>query len=73
MNKRYMTLSEGQRVPLGIFVQGIKKAIANPDAEFKCGLTTWWPVKGSEIRNQFMGGIMDRINQGVPYTERGLK
>ena len=49
-----------KRVPLGTYLKGVKAAIANPDVEFKHGL-----------RKQFRRGIHDRINQAIPYIERG--
>ena len=58
-------------VSLGAYVQAIQTAKANPEAEFKTGLTTWWPTTGQEIMRQFRKGIADRINEGVPYTQRG--
>ena len=70
---RVMTLSAIDRqVTLGQYVKAVKLAIENPEIEFKHGLTTWWPVKGKEIRQQFRWGIHDRINQGIPYNERGI-
>jgi len=72
MSTRYVTLpATNQRVPLGALVAAVKLAKANPAREFKHGLTTWWPVTGAEIVEQFMHGVHDRINQGVPYLERG--
>lgn len=60
-----------KRIPIGAYVKGIKEAIANPDAEFKHGLTCWWSCTGAEIRKQFRRGIHDRINQSIPYIQRG--
>ena len=60
-----------KRVPLGTYLKGVKAAIANPDVEFKHGLTCWWSCTGAEIRKQFRRGIHDRINQAIPYIERG--
>ena len=62
-----------KKVPLGVYVAGVKVAIANPEAEFKHGLTTWWGTSGAEIRKQFMDSVMDRINQRVSYSERGMQ
>lgn len=58
-------------VRLGEYVRGVRFAIAHPEAEFKHGLTTWWPTTGAEIRRQFRRGLHDRINQRVPYLQRG--
>lgn len=62
----------GRQIPLGIYVQGVKAAIAQPDVEFKTGLSTWWSTTGAEIRRQFLKSVHDRINQGVPYIQRGI-
>ncbi len=61
-----------KRVPLGAYVKAVKHAVANPEAEFRHGLQGWWPCKGADIRREFMAGVMDRINQGVSYAERGI-
>ena len=60
-------------VTLAAYVRAIKLAKANPDAEFKHGLTCWWSCSGREIMQQFRQGMHDRINQGVPYRLRGLE
>ena len=67
---RYITLGDGRRVGLGAYVAGIRQAIANPDVFFRRGLDGW-DATGREIRNQFLTGVHDRINQGVPYLDRG--
>ena len=59
------------RVTIAQYVKAIKLAKANPDAEFKYGLTCWTPCTGKEIVRQFRAGIHDRINQGIPYSQRG--
>ena len=61
-----------KRVTLGAYVKAIRLAKANPDVEFKDGLSCWWPCTGKEIMRQFLEGVNDRINQGIPYTKRGL-
>lgn len=58
-------------VSLGDYVQAIKTARANPDAEFRHGLSCWWPCSGREIVRQFAAGMNDRINQGIRYMDRG--
>jgi hypothetical protein len=60
-----------RRVSLGAYLKAVKTAIANPDEEFKTGLSSWWPTTGREIRAQFFEGVQDRINQAVPAMERG--
>lgn len=58
-------------VSLKAYVAAIKLAKANPETEFKHGLTTWWATTGAEIMEQFWRGVEDRINQAVPYAARG--
>ena len=61
-----------KRVTIGQYVRAIKTAKANPTAEFKHGLTCWWACTGAEIMRQFRRSIHDRINQSIPYHQRGL-
>jgi hypothetical protein len=61
-----------RRVPIGAYVKAIKMARANPNAEFKHGLTCWWPCTGAEIMRQFRRGMHDRISEGIPYSQRGM-
>jgi len=58
-------------VPLRQYIKAIKRAKENPDSKFDHGLTTWWPVTGREIMRQFLRGVNDRINQGIPCIKRG--
>lgn len=58
-------------VSLKAYVAAVKMAQANPETEFKHGLTTWWPTTGLEIARQFREGLNARINQGIPAIERG--
>ena len=59
-------------VSLAAYVAAVKTAKANPEVEFKHGFTTWWPTKGAEIMRQFREGMTQRINQGIPYSLRGM-
>jgi len=61
----------GITVSLKAYIRAVKTAKANPDAEFEHGLTCWWPCTGRQIVEQFCRGMQDRINEGVPYGERG--
>ena len=61
----------GRTISLRAYIDGVKQAKANPDAEFQHGLTCWWACTGREIMDQFWGGVQDRINQGIPYNQRG--
>jgi hypothetical protein len=62
----------GRSVSIGAYVAAVKKAKANPDLEFKTGLNCWWPCKGAEIVAQFRAAMMERINDAVPYSKRGM-
>lgn len=61
----------GRHVSLGAYIAGIRRAKANPHTTFAHGLTTWAPCTGEEIMRQFRRGMHDRINQGIPYIQRG--
>jgi len=58
---------------LGAYVRAVKKAKANPDAMFSCTICSWASGRGRDIMREFMDGVMDRINQGIPYTKRGKR
>ena len=71
--KRVITIPAiNKQVTLGQYVQGVKLAIANPDADFKHGLTCWYSCTGADIRRQFREGMNDRINQAIPAIQRGF-
>lgn len=60
---RFITLeATGKKVTLTAYVKAVKLAKDNPTATFKYGLTTWWPVTGAEIVQEFLSGVNDRIN-----------
>lgn len=63
----------GRHVTLAAYLRAVRMAKANPDMTFKTGFTTWWPTTGAEVTEQFREGMMDRINQAVPYSQRGRK
>jgi len=60
-------------VSLRAYIAAVKLAKAHPEAVFRHGLTCWWPCTGAQIVKQFQQGVMDRINQSIPYTQRGLQ
>ena len=71
--KRFITIPAiDAQVTIGQYVQAIKAAKANLDREFKHGLTCWWPCTGAQIVKQYREGLHDRINQSIPYIERGI-
>jgi hypothetical protein len=73
VKKRMVYLPGPERwVSLGCYVRGIKCAKANLDAEFPHSLTGWTPATGRKIMRQFLAGVNDRINQGIPYSRRGV-
>ena len=47
-------------------------AKANPKMQFKQTFTCWYGGTGKDAVREFVEGMMDRINQGIPYCERGL-
>ena len=57
-------------VPLAAYLRAVKLAKANPDVQFREGLTCWWPCTGADIVRQFRQGMHDRINQAIPYSQR---
>ncbi len=61
-----------RRVSLRAYVTAVRLAKANPEIEFKHGLSTWWPTTGAEIMQQFREGLMERINDAIPYRLRGI-
>ena len=61
-----------KRFTLKAYVAAIMTAKANPSRLFKHGLTCWWSCDGAEIMEQFRAGMHERINQAIPYAERGL-
>lgn len=62
----------GRWVPLAVYLRAVRLAKAHPDAVFSTGITSWWPTTGREILDQFRQGVNARINQRVPYHERGV-
>ena len=60
-----------KRVPLSAYIKAIRAAKENPERTFTTGLTTWWPTTGAEIVEQFRRGMEQRINEAVPYEQRG--
>ena len=63
----------GRTVSLAQYNRLVSLAKAFPGATFKTGLTTWWPTTAAEIMQQFREGMTDRINQAIPYSQRGRK
>ena len=74
---KYVYLSAtGKRITLRAYVESWKRAkrIAkdNPKAEVVHGLNGWWPITVTELLREYRQAMHDRINQGIPYCERGL-
>ena len=61
-----------RHVTLAAYVAAVQIAKARPEAIFSTGLTSWWPTSGADIMRQFRDGMNDRINQAVPYIQRGI-
>ncbi len=70
---RYVTLAGGQRCSLRVYIDGVRTAITNPDLVYPRGLSTESECTGSQIRRQFRRAMNDRINQRIPYRQRGSK
>lgn len=71
--QRYIILPAiNRKVALGAYIAAVKTAKARPDQEFREGLTTWWPTTGRDILQQFFNGVQERINAGIPYSQRGM-
>lgn len=70
--KRRMIYCPGPErwVTIGQYLKAVRLAKANPDAEFKLGLTCWWSCTGRDIMRQFVEGMQDRINAAQPYLTR---
>jgi hypothetical protein len=62
-----------KKVPLGAYIKAVRAAKEKPERTFTTGLTTWWPTTGAEIVEQFQRGVTERINEAVPYIQRGVK
>jgi len=60
-----------RHVTLAAYLRAVRIAKANPKMTFNTGLTTWWPTTGAEVMDQFREGMMERINQAIPYIDRG--
>lgn len=60
-----------RQVTIRQYVRAIQRAKAHPDTMFSHGLTTWWPTNGRDIVRQFREGMHQRINDAVPYVQRG--
>ena len=70
---RVITLpAVNKTVSLRAYVVAVRLAKDNPTVTFSHGFTTWWPTTGADIMRQFRQGVMDRINQNIPYCKRGL-
>ena len=58
-------------VTVGQYVRAVRVAKANPTAEFKHGLTTFYPCTGAEIMRQFREGCHDRQRQRMDFVRKG--
>lgn len=71
--KRVIHTASGT-VTIGQYVQAWRTVKAAPEGqEFKSSLNGWWPATREEILREFSEGVQDRINQHVPYMQRGIK
>ncbi len=66
---RTVRIRNDKVVSLGVFVNAIKTAKANPEIEFKHGLGGWWPEKGWKIVRDFRKGMHDRISSNIGRSQ----
>lgn len=69
--RHFITLGDGKQVTVGSYVRVVRAAISNPQANFKRGIDDNWPATGVEIVRDFRAGMIERINDAVPYYKRG--
>lgn len=69
---RVMTLPNGKQCRLGTFVRHWRELKTLPPDTLVNGWE-WYPMKASDILRAISAGVQDRINQRVPYVERGMK
>lgn len=71
---RFVTLGDGKRVPLGLYVATWRHLLGEPpDREYDRSLCESFPATAHEILAQFMNGLVDRINRHDPRYGRGRK
>ena len=72
MKKRAIYIPGYERwVTLGQYVKAVKQAKANPKAIFPHTFCDWCSGTGEQIVGEFFEGVQDRINQSIPYSQRG--
>lgn len=62
-----------RRVSIPAYIAAVRRAIAAPDATFRQGLESWWPVTGAEIRREYNRALNRRIMRHAPHYGRGRK
>jgi len=66
VSDKCIVLGNGNRVGIGTYVAGIKMAKRYPDQKFAVSLSTWWPVTGREIVQEFRRDMVtDHCNRGL--------
>lgn len=61
-------------VSIGQYVKAWRAVLRAPAGQgFSSSLNGWWPATREEILCEFSAGVQDRINQHVPYMQRGVK
>lgn len=56
-------------VSLAAYLKAIRLAKQNPDQLFDRGLCSAFPKQGQDIMEDFLDGVMDRINQHMPSRQ----
>lgn len=61
-------------VTISAYIKAIKQVkAAPPETIWAHGLTSWWPTSGEQIMRQFLAGVHSRINDDIPYVQRGVR
>lgn len=57
-----------RHVSIAAYCAAIRKAKANPDAEFPHSFERWWPTTGAEILREWRKVRNRRITAGIPLA-----
>lgn len=53
---------QGRSIPAPVYLEGIRRAKANPETTFITSLHVWRPATGAEIMRQYRQDLHKRIN-----------
>jgi hypothetical protein len=66
VNRKIYLPTHQKYVTVKSYIAAVKLAKANPTAQFRVGLTTWYSVTGAEIVKQFRAEVNGRITRSQP-------